>query len=179
MATEGGRLDRSRDRWLRRVMWGGAAALLLLPAVAMRISAEVDWTALDFAVFGVMLTLACGAGELALRADGGWSYRLAAALAVLAGFLLAWANLAVGVVGEPGNPANLMHLAVLLVAVAGAFVARLQAPGMARTMLATAAVQGLAAVATLWLGSTLEAVLTGVFAAAWLLSAALFRIAAR
>ena len=39
-------------RWL---VWGGAAALLLLPLVAMQFTEEVQWTWHDFVIMGVML----------------------------------------------------------------------------------------------------------------------------
>ena len=45
---------------LRALVWGAAAALLLLPWVAMQFTSEVNWTKSDFMVFGVMLLLACG-----------------------------------------------------------------------------------------------------------------------
>ena len=48
---------------LRYPMWGGIAALLLAPLVAMRMGAEgVNWTAFDFIFAGVVLG---GAGLLA------------------------------------------------------------------------------------------------------------------
>ena len=49
-------------RWKgwRIAMWGTAAFLLLLPAVAMQFTSEVDWGPGDFMVMGVMLLTACG-----------------------------------------------------------------------------------------------------------------------
>lgn len=35
--------------------WGTAAALLLTPLIAMRFTSEVNWTASDFALAGVMI----------------------------------------------------------------------------------------------------------------------------
>jgi len=81
-------------RWL---MWGGAAALLALPALAMRFTAEVDWGPEDFLVFGTMLLVACVACELAVRLIAGRIGRYVAIAAIGLAFLLVWAELAVGI----------------------------------------------------------------------------------
>lgn len=81
-------------RWL---MWGGAAALLALPALAMRFTTEVDWGPEDFTVFGIMLLVACSACELAVRLIAGRAGRLVAIAAIGLAFLLVWAELAVGI----------------------------------------------------------------------------------
>ena len=70
---------------------------------------------------------------------------------------------------------------MLLVAAIGALVARLQAAGMAGAMAATAGAQ-LLAVGIGWATGEFHArelVLTAAFAVPWLVSAALFREAAR
>lgn len=134
-------------------VWAGAAALLALPAVAMLFTEEVDWGPLDFAVMGVLLALVCGAWELAVRMSGDWAYRAGFALAVIAGFLLTWVNLAVGVIGDEGEPVNLVFFAVLALGVVAACVAAFRPAGMARAMALTAAAQGAVALYAL----TLEA----------------------
>ena len=172
---------RPRNRW-SAAMWGGAALLLLLPWVAMRFTDEVDWTAMDFATFGTMLLLACGAYELAARSHGDRMYRAGAALAVAGGFFLVWVNLAVGIIGSERNPANLMFAGVLAVAIVGPAVARGRPRGMAYAMFATALAQATVGVLALVGGSgdALRLVaLTGFFVAIWLGAAALFRMAAR
>lgn len=162
----------------RAAMWAAALALLLLPWVAMQFTAEVDWTPGDFTIFGVMLLGACGAMELGARMNGHLAYRTGVAVAVAAGFLLVWVNLAVGIVGSEHNPANLMFAGVLLVPAIGALAARFRAPGMVRALTATAAAQAIAAGAVLWLGHGYEALLTCFFVALWAVSALLFRWAA-
>jgi hypothetical protein len=68
-------------------------ALLLIPYFAMRFTDEVNWTALDFTVMGVML-LVTGLGiELALRIFRTAWTRVAAVLAVLFGFVMVWGAL--------------------------------------------------------------------------------------
>ncbi len=83
-------------RW-RIVLWCGSALLLLLPWLAMQVTDEVRWDAADFAIFALMLACACGAFEVAVRVTGRSAYRIAIGLAILATFLLVWADLAVGI----------------------------------------------------------------------------------
>jgi hypothetical protein len=78
-------------------MWGGAAALLALPALAMRFTTEVDWGPEDFLVFGIMLLVACIACELAVRLFARRMGRCMAIAAIGIAFLLVWADLAVGI----------------------------------------------------------------------------------
>jgi len=87
---------RGGNGW-RIAMWGGAAGLLLIPAIAMQLTSEVTWGPEDFITMGVMLALACGAFELARRTIRGTGGRAIAALAILGIFLLVWAELAVDI----------------------------------------------------------------------------------
>jgi hypothetical protein len=51
---------RRRNRWSLAI-WGTAAALLLVPAIAMRFPGTgVNWSAADFIVMGVLFGIACG-----------------------------------------------------------------------------------------------------------------------
>ena len=117
----------------------GAALILLIPFVAMRVTTEVSWTLLDFVVAG---TLLCAAGLtlefLARRAQGHLAYTAASTVAVMAALVLVWANLAVGIIGSAGNPQSLMYFGVPAVGVVGAMLARLRARGMALATLAMA-----------------------------------------
>ena len=170
----------TRGNRLRIVVWGGAAALLALPAVAMRLHADgVDWDARDFLVFGAMLAVACALYELATRMSGDIRYRAAAGIAVATGFLTVWANLAVGMIGSEHDPFNLVFAGVLCVAIIGAGSAKLRAPGMAKAMFATGIAQALAVAAAFALADDPRgAACSALFVAPWLLSAWLFRGAA-
>lgn len=180
MAGHADRVE-ARGNRLRMLVWGGAAALLALPAIAMRLGADgVDWNARDFLVFGAMLVVACGLYELATRISGDIRYRAAAGIAVATGFLTVWANLAVGMIGDEGNRFNLLFGGVLLVAGFGAALAKLRAAGMARAMFATAIAQAMVvAMAFVVGGDTRGATFSALFVAPWLLSAWLFRASAR
>lgn len=78
-----------------------AAALLTVPLVAMQFTAEVNWTALDFIVAGVLLLGTGLAMEFALRRVTGFWSRVAAVLGLLFVLFLVWAELAVGIFGTP------------------------------------------------------------------------------
>jgi hypothetical protein len=168
-----------RGSRLRIAVWGGAAFLLLLPLVAMQFTDEVNWDETDFIVFGAMLALACGTYELAVRMTRSRAYRAAVGVAVVAAFLLIWINLAVGIIGSEDNPANLMYGGVLAVGVIGGIIARFQAGGMARVLVVMALIQAMVFVIALVAGLGFTGPITLFFVALWLLSASLFRAAAR
>ncbi len=164
---------------MRTVMWGGAVALLLAPAVAMQFTTEVQWTLFDFALMGVLLAIACGVGELVLRASDSLTYRLGAAVAIGTTFVLGVGKLAVGLIGSEDNPANDRVWAVLAVGVVGALIARFKPRGLSLVMVALAAGQvGLALYADAT-AQDLPLRITVVFVTGWLVAAALFDRAAR
>ncbi|HEX5756177.1 MAG TPA: hypothetical protein VFY12_07480, partial [Arenimonas sp.] len=125
-----------RMRWL---VWTGAAGLLLLPAVAMQFTDEVDWSPFDFVVMGLLLGSVGAVFELALRMARSHAYMIGSGVAAGTGFLAVWVNLAVGIIGSEQNPANAMFFAVLVIAFFGAVLAQLQPRGLVRAMQVTAA----------------------------------------
>lgn len=173
--------SRRGNRWLM-AMWAAAACLLLLPLVAMQFTGEVRWTGLDFAVMGALLFAACGTVHLAIRTHGNLAYRAGAVVAVAGAFALVWINLAVGIIGAEGNPANLLFAGVLAVGGVGALIARCRAAGLANVLLSMAgtqiAIPGIALAAHVPFGAGVWGLTVG-FVALWLIAAALFRIAAR
>ena len=165
---------------IRPLLWGGAAALLLVPLLAMRFVPGLgfNWTLSDF-VFAALLMGGVGlAFELAVRVSPSWSYRAGAALGLAAGFLLIWANGAVGYIGSEDNPYNLVFFIVIAIAFAGALVSGFRARGMAWTMAAAGAAHALAG----FDGAAEDprtVPITIAFVGMWLGSARLFQIAAR
>lgn len=171
-------IERRGNPW-RIAIWGTAALLLLLPLIAMQFTDEVDWTAFDFILIGAMLIAACGAYEIATRLSGSSSYRAAVGIAIVTGFLLVWINLAVGIIGDERNPANLMFVGVLVIGMIGAAIAFFEPRGMANALVVMAIAQALVGAVVLVRGLGYEAaLLSGCFVAAWLVSAGLFRKAA-
>jgi hypothetical protein len=166
--------------------WGGAVLLLLVPFVAMRFTSEVSWSPGDFIFMGALFAIIGGMLELAVHASTSRSYRGGVILALLATFLVTWVNLAVGIVGSEDNPPNVLFFGALLVGIFWACLARFRAAGMAQAAIATAAALAVAFLIAITQASDVpfvphirEAIGTGLFAALFLASAALFRKAAR
>lgn len=90
------RLRQTAARRVLRVLWL-TAAILLVPAVAMRFTAELDWGPMDFAVAAVLLAGTGLVYELAVQRIGNRQHRIVGGLALAGALLLAWAELAVGV----------------------------------------------------------------------------------
>jgi len=158
------------------------ACLLLIPLVAMQFSTEVVWTLSDFVIAGGLLFGAGLSYLLVARLGSSASYRLGVGVAVVAGLLLVWGNLAVGFIGNEDNPANLLYGGVLAVALIGAIGARFRPQGMAYAMFAAALVQVLVPLvaALIWrpevnLGLLQVLVLNTVFALLWVASGWLLR----
>ncbi len=172
---------------LRIGTWTIAALVLLLPLVAMQFTDDVKWDATDFAFAGALIVGTGVIFELAARRTNNNAYRGAVGVALAAALILIWINAAVGIIGSEDNPANLMYGGVLAVAIIGAVIARFKPAGMARTLFVTALAQTLVGVIALvaGFGSTAPSFpqaivfLSAFFAALWLLSAYLFRKAAR
>jgi hypothetical protein len=187
MASDGNAARRGSAIPWRIVGWGIVVILILLPLVAMQFTTDVNWTASDFAFAAVAFGVIGGTFELAVRKSDNAAYRCGVAVALGTSFLLVWINGAVGMIGSEGNPANLMFFVVILMAIAGAIGARFKAPGMARAMTVAGGAQMLIAVIVLLLrlgaaeppGFPAVVVLIVLFALPWLLSAWLFRRAAR
>lgn len=114
------------------------------------------------------------------------AYRFAIGIALVATLLLVWLSLGVGIIGADGDPANRTYYGVVAIGFIGASIARLKAPGLARTLFAMAFTQALiAAYAVLaglgqpYSGAAELILLNGFFIAMFAASAWLFRRAAR
>ena len=80
---------------------GIALSLLLIPLIGMQVSDDVDWSAFDFIIMGILLL---GTGliiEFTLRKFKTLKSRIIACGIVLSIFFLIWAELAVGIFGTP------------------------------------------------------------------------------
>ncbi|MFD2649682.1 hypothetical protein ACFSX5_17995 [Devosia albogilva] len=76
---------------LRVIGWCAVPLLLLLPAVAMQFTSEVQWTAMDFGFAGAVLVGAGGLLELVTRMTVRPALRFGAALVVGLVVMAIWA----------------------------------------------------------------------------------------
>jgi hypothetical protein len=176
-SNAGNSVGRGVSRW-RVLGWGTAVALILTPLVAMQFTSEVNWSVGDFIFAALMFGIVGALLELAVRTTRSRVHRAAIGVAIAASFLTVWVNGAVGMIGSEENPYNLLFLGVIGIALVGSVLARFRAAGMALAMAAAACAQaalGLGGLATDLRGGILG---TG-FAGLGLISAALFRCAAR
>ena len=171
----------------RIARWTVAGTLLAIPALAMQVTDEVNWSVGDFAFAGVMII---GTGLLyegVTKLSDNLFYRTGAVVALAAAFLLIWVNLAVGIIGDEDNPHNAAYFCEVLLAAATVFAAALRPAGMSRAMLATGGFQLLITAFAAYdgwgagepPGATGVLILNLGFAAMWLFSAGLFWRAAR
>jgi hypothetical protein len=122
------------------VLWVAlvTAVISFIPLMAMQFTNEVDWSAGDFVIMGILVFTTGFSYVLLIRSSSNIIYRAAVALAVGSTFLLIWANLAVGLIGSGANAANLMYAGIVAIVIIGTFLSRLTAKGMERVMFTAA-----------------------------------------
>jgi hypothetical protein len=181
--TSNGRRGRA---WVTTAWTTATAIILLVPLIAMQFTSEVNWTVGDFVFAGGLLLGAGITYELAARV-GNLAYQAGVVVALGTGILIMWVTGAVGVIGSENNPGNLLYLAVVAVAIAGAIVARGRPSRMVWAMAIAAIATVLAPViAYAGVADPQGDVLapevfaaTGVLTIGWALAAVLFRKSAQ
>ncbi len=83
------------------IVLSGIVGILMIPLIAMQFTSEVNWDGADFIVMGGLLLATAFGFEIVTRTVRDVRYRAAITLAILAVFLLVWAELAVGLFGSP------------------------------------------------------------------------------
>ncbi len=91
----------TKDTKLLQHSLGAIALLLLVPAVAMLFTDQVNWTAIDFLVMGILLLGTAAAYIFGIRKLRKPDYRAALTVVLVLVFLLIWAEMAVGIFGTP------------------------------------------------------------------------------
>jgi hypothetical protein len=155
----------------------GALAVLMVPLVASQVVEGWNWPAGSFVIVYVLFFGTGMAYALIARKMNAWAYKAGVGVALVAGFALGWSNMVH--VADSENPANLVYYSVLAVGGVGAWLARLEARGLARTLFAMAATLALIAVmlpsgAPPYLARNM-AIGHGVFVALFTASGLLFR----
>lgn len=169
---------RRLDNILRLIMWCGLLALWLVPLIAKQFTDEIQWTVSDHVFWAIMLIVPGAIVDLTSRLTGDWAYRFGIIIALGTAFVITWANLAVGIVGNEDNPLNLIFFGVILVALIGAPLVGFKAARMRWVMIATAVAQVLSGLVALQ-AEAFVLVFCGIATALWLTSAALFAKAAK
>lgn len=158
-------------------------ALITIPLVGMQFSAEVVWSIFDF---GIAWTMIFGAGftfQLISSKAENSAYKIATGLAAFTSLAVLWVNGAVGIIGNEGNQINLLFGVVLLVAVLGSYIAKLEAKAMSRVMFSTAITHVLISITGYSIhsgqnpGYPISGIIniTLIFTVFWLLSALFYR----
>ncbi len=178
MTTNIKQRPRERKHIWRIIGWAGAVALVLTPLVAMQFTNEVNWDETDFIFAAVIFGVVGGLIELAVRLSSNWYFRFGAIFAVLAGFMVVWSNLAVGMIGNEDNPTNLWFGAVLLIAVSGAVLSRFHKRVMATSMFAAGTTQAAIGLFAGILGTDMHGgIFTIILSSFWIISGGLLSVA--
>lgn len=159
--------------------------VLLIPLFGNTFIEGWNWSPGDFVFAWVVLAIATFVYKLmATSKSATLAYRIAAALAVLAGFLIFWFTAAVQIIGDE-NPGNILYGGVILTGLIGVGLARFQARGLACAAFATAVATLLVPVVAFifWPADFSPGVpqvfmLNGFFALMFVVSGLLFRHAA-
>jgi len=157
--------------------------ILMIPLVAMQFTTEVNWSAFDFLVAGLLLLIPGFTYEWVSRRDLDPGQRRGLALGLAGMVLLVWLNLAVGIIGAESNPANRLYLLVIIVIVLGSLLSGLKARAMKQVMLVAASLQALIGLIAVILGWGREGAiwpwsivgLTAIFVLLWLATGFLFQ----
>jgi len=110
--------------------WGSLLALLMLPALAMQITDEVNWTAGDFIFAAILLGFVGTMGALAVRFARPGAPRIGYIIAGFTAFFTFWSNAAVGIIGDEDS-VNVFFYLIVLGAIVAAMVVRFR-PGAMR-----------------------------------------------
>lgn len=162
------------------------ALFLLLPLSASLLIEEFNWGVFDFVIIAALVFAAGLTFDLITRRSSSNAYRAAFAVAIGTAAFLFVSNLAVGLIGSEDEPANLMYLMVIAIALLGTILARFRSRGMALAMFVTALAQASTVAIALILGlhripqsSVVEIIaVNGFFALGWVVAGLLFRWAA-
>lgn len=160
--------------------WGSLLAVLLLPALAMQLTDEVDWTASDFVFATILLGFVGTAIELAVRFARSGKARIGYILAGLTAFLTFWSNAAVGIIGEEDS-VNLFFFLMVIAAMLAGMIVRFQVAAMRWIAVLLAVGQYAVGIAALCMmsGHAVEWGFLTFFALLWLSAAGCFHSAAK
>ena len=114
-----------------------ALGLLMVPLVASQIVDGWNWNAGGFVFAYVLFFGTVLAYALIARKMGSWTYKAGVGLALVTGFVMGWSNMVH--ISESENPVSFLYFGVLVLGGIGAWMARLEARGLARALFVMAA----------------------------------------
>lgn len=160
--------------------------LLLIPFGAMQVFSEMNWSMGDFLIMGMLIFFVSMGYQLFTDLIQTQQHRFGVVLAFATAFLLLWINLAVGMIGNESNPANLLYYFVIAVFVVGGALSRLKRISISRVFFITAGVHACVPLIAylLWkppltIGLVQVVGINGIFVLLWLVSGMLLRDAHR
>lgn len=152
--------------------WGSLLALLMLPALAMQMTGEVNWTAGDFVFAAILLGFVGTVVELAARFARPGAPRIGYLVAGFTALFTFWSNAAVGIIGDE-DLVNVFFFLMVAGAILAAMVVQFR-PGAMRWIAVLLAIgQYAAGIAALRMmpGHAVEWGFLTVFALLWLTAA--------
>jgi hypothetical protein len=160
--------------------WGSAVVLFLTPLVAIQFTHEVQWTESDFIISFVIIGILGALAELNVLITSNRFSRAGGFVAILAGSLVFWSNLAIGMIGNRGNNVNLLFGLVLLIAIIGAWLSSLHRNVLPAAMFAAGTVQcAIGMLAGIWGSDFQGGVFTILLSTFWWIASLLFAIEAK
>lgn len=109
----------------------------------------MNWDTADFLIAGGLIAAVGSLLMIGLRASSRLSYRAGFALALLTGLAIIWSALAVGIVADEGDPADLMYAAILFGGFVAAWAVRFSPRSMRWNLYAISAATGAAGLAAI------------------------------
>ena len=109
--------------------WGSLLALLMLPALAMQMTSEVNWTAGDFVFAAILLGFVGTVIELSARFARPGAPRIGYLIAGFTAFFTFWSNAAVGIIGDEDS-VNVFFFLMVAGAILAAMVVRFRTATM-------------------------------------------------
>lgn len=109
--------------------WGSLLSVLLLPALVMQLTSEMNWTASDFAFAALLLGFVGAVAELAVRFARPGAARVGYILAGLTAFFTFWINAAVGIIGDE-DAVNVFFFLMVVAALFAGLILRFRSRAM-------------------------------------------------
>ncbi len=154
--------------------------LLLTPLVAMQFTREVQWNEADFIIAFAIIGITGALAELNIVLTSNRFSRAGGLVAILAGCLVFWSNLGIGMIGNRENSVNLLFGLVLLIAIVGAWLSSVHRNALPTAMLAAGTLQcAIGLLAGIWGSDVQGGVFTILLSTLWWIAGLLFAIEAK